>query len=70
MDITKAVAKLRLNYHLNMLDVVNVANQLKILSDDKANLLNKDHLKEIIDCYERLGFKWPKEFIDFKNEGV
>lgn len=68
MDVTKVVAKLRLGYHLNMLDVCNVANQLHLLSDEKANMKNKNHLKECLDCYERLGYNLPKELRDFKNE--
>ena len=68
MDVTKVVANLRLKYHLNMIDLCNVANQLKLLSDDKANRANKDHFKECLNCYERLGYKLPKEFIEFKNE--
>lgn len=67
MDITKVVAKLRLVYHLNMLDVCNVANQLHLLSDDSADLKNKNHFKKCLDCYERLGYNLPKEFMDFKN---
>lgn len=68
MNIVKTVAKLRLGYHLNMIDICNVANQLHLLSDEKADLKNKNHLKECFDCYERLGVKLPKEIIDFKNE--
>lgn len=68
MDITKTVAKLRLGYHLNMIDFCNVANQLHLLSDEKADLKNKNHLKVCLDCYERLGCNLPKEFKDFKNE--
>ena len=68
MDITKAVAKLRLGYHLNMIDLCNVANQLHLLSDEKADLANKNHFKECLDCYDRLGYKLPKVFKDFKNE--
>lgn len=67
MDITKVVAKLRLTYHLNMLDACNVANQLGLMSNEKADMANKNHLKQCIDCYERLGTKFPKAFIDFKN---
>lgn len=67
MDITKTVAKLRLTYHLNMLDVCNVANQLGLMSDDRANIANKNHVKQCFDCYERLGVKLPKAFIKFKN---
>lgn len=68
MDVTKLVAKMRLTYHLNMLDVVNVANQLHLLGDEKADQKNKGHLKGCIACYERLGYKLPSEFIEFKNE--
>ena len=58
MDITKTVAKMRLHYHLNMLDVCNVANQLGILKDDKAVLLMKNHTMQSLDCYERLGYNF------------
>ena len=68
MDIIKAVAKLRLVYHLNMLDFCNVANQLHLLSDEKADLKNKHHFKECLDCYDRLGYELPKIFIDFMND--
>lgn len=68
MDITKAVAKIRLGYHLNMIDVCNVANQLHLMSDEKADLANKNHLKNCFDCYHRLGVKLPKEVIDFMRE--
>ena len=68
MDVTNVVARLRLGYHLNMIDFYNVANQLNLLSDEKADLKNKNHLKKCLDCYERLGYNLPKEFRDFKNE--
>ena len=68
MNITKVVAKLRLNYHLNMIDVCNVAYQLKLMSGEKADQANEEHLKQCIDCYIRLGYKLPKEFMEFKNE--
>lgn len=68
MDITKVVAKLRLSYHLNMIDFCNVANQLHLLSDEKAELENKIHLKECVDCYGRLGYNLPKCFRDFAKE--
>lgn len=69
MDIVKTVAKVRLAYHYNMVDAVNVANQLKLMSNEKADRANAKHLKEIIDCWMRLGYDLPKEFVDFKNEG-
>lgn len=68
MNIVNAVAKIRLTYHLNMLDIVNVANQLGLLSDEKADLKNKNHFKKCLDCYNRLGLKLPKAFIEFMNE--
>lgn len=68
MDVTKVVAKLRLVYHLNMIDFCNVANQLHLLSDEKADLTNKNHCKLCFDCYNRLGYKLPKEIMDFVNE--
>ena len=68
MDITKAVARMRLKYHLNMVDVVNVAYQLHLISGEKADRANENHLKHIIDCWERLGIPIPKELIAFKEE--
>ena len=54
MNIVKTVAKMRLNYHLNMLDVCNVLNQLHILSNRKANKKMKNHLFECLDAMEHL----------------
>lgn len=68
MDITKVVAKARLEYHLNMIDICNVANQLHLLSNDKADRANENHLKKVLDCYERLGVQLPRFMVDFKNE--
>lgn len=68
MSIPNMVAKIRLNYHLNMIDLVNAGNQLHFISDEKADDANKKHLKGCIDCYERLGFKMPKTFVDFAKE--
>lgn len=42
MDIVKKVAKMRLIFHASMLDVYNVANQLGILKDDKAEEIMKN----------------------------
>ena len=64
MDITKTVAKLRLKYHLNMIDLVNIANQLKLMSDNKANNSNKHHFYECLDCYQRLGYPIQQFFED------
>lgn len=43
MDLPKLVAKLRLQYHANLLDVNNVLNQLHIISDEKAEESNRQH---------------------------
>ena len=56
MDITKKVAKARYFYHLNMLDVSNVLNQLGILSDEKAEKMSKKHAMATFDCMERMGY--------------
>jgi len=68
MALPEVVARLRLTYHLNMIDVCNAAHQLKMLSGERADRANEKHLKQCLDCYERLGVKLPKEFVDFKNE--
>lgn len=68
MGITKVVAKMRLGYHLNMVNVVNVSNQLGLMSDEKANRANKNHLKQIIDCWDRLGIVKPHLIVDAEEE--
>lgn len=55
MDITKVVAKARFVYHSNMLDVCNVANQLGILKDEKAEEVMKNHTMQCFDCMRRMG---------------
>ena len=65
MSIPTTIAKLRLEYHLNALDVYNSLNQLNLISDEKAEEANKMHFKKCIDCYSRLGVILPKEFLDF-----
>lgn len=68
MDITKVVARARLKYHMNMVDAVNVAYQLHLMSGEKADRANENHLKQIIDCWDRLGVPICKELIEFKEE--
>ena len=55
MDIVKKVAKMRLMFHANMLDVCNVLNQLGILNDDKAENVMKHHTMECFDAMEHMG---------------
>lgn len=62
MDLPKFVAKVRFKYHANMIDIVNVGNQLHILSDDKAEKLNKNHTMTIFnDILPRI---YGKETVD------
>lgn len=57
MDITKIVAKGRFIFNTNMVDVVNVLNQLKVIKDDKAEEMNKKYVMEIFtDILPRLGY--------------
>ena len=68
MNVPETVARIRLKYNLSMIDLVNAGNQLHFISDEKADNANKNHLKNCIDCYERLGVKMPKVFVDFAKE--
>lgn len=68
MDISYAVAKARLNIFSNLLSIVNVANQLHLISDNKAEKLNKINLAESFDALERLGYSLPTCCKDFIKE--
>ena len=48
------VAKLRFIYHTNMLDICNVANQLGIITDEKAEEKMKNHCMKTLDCMCRM----------------
>ena len=48
-SLPELVTELRFKYHTNMLDVVNVANQLHILSDEKAERMNRNHCMTIFE---------------------
>lgn len=69
-DITKTVAKLRFIYHTNMLDVCNIANQLGLLSDEKAEYKMKNHTMQSFECLERLGYNISKIFDDTSEKEV
>ena len=55
MSIVKKVAKMRLIFHASMLDVCNVANQLGILKDNKAEEVMKNHTMKCFDAMEHMG---------------
>lgn len=55
MNIVKAVAKTRLYYHANLLDVFNVANQLGLLNDERAEEIMKKHTLKCFDAMEHMG---------------
>lgn len=55
MNIVLKVAKARLMFHANMLDVVNVANQLGIITDEKAEECAKHHTMMCFDAMEHMG---------------
>ena len=55
MGIVKKVAKMRLMFHASMLDVCNVANQLGILKDNKAEEVMKNHTMKCFDAMEHMG---------------
>lgn len=55
MSIVTKVAKMRLNYHATMLDICNVANQLGILKDEKAEEVMKKHTFKCFDAMEHMG---------------
>ena len=55
MSIVKKVAKMRLMFHANMLDVFNAANQLGILKDEKAEEIMKYHTMKCFDAMEHMG---------------
>ena len=68
MDVTKIRTKLRLKFHLNMIKFYNMANQLHLVSDEKSRMKHKYHLKQSLDCYDRLGNKVAKVFKDLIND--
>lgn len=55
-DIAKEVAKLRFSFHANMTSIVNAANQLGIIKDEKADKMNENHFWQCMDALERQGY--------------
>ena len=48
MDLAKAVAKMRLHHHANMIEINNILNQLGLRKDDKAEEIAKRHTMLIV----------------------
>lgn len=55
MNLPKTVAKIRLRYHLEMVDVNNVLYQLHLRGEEKAEKIGAKHTMASLDCFERLG---------------
>ena len=66
MSIVTKVAKIRLLFHANMLDVYNVANQIGILKDDRAEEIMKKHTMKCFDAMEHMGLN-VKGYIEAKK---
>ena len=49
MDLAKTVAMIRFKVNANLIEAVNVGNQLKLISDDRAEALNKRRCMEIFE---------------------
>lgn len=64
-SLPEFIAALRFKWHANMIDIVNVANQLHLLSDDKAEELNKRHAMTIFtDIIPRIEKENLQELVD------
>ena len=67
-DLSMIVAKIRNWYNINTIDVVNALNQMHILSDERAEELNRKKMMTLIeDIWPRI---FGKDKIDslFENE--
>ena len=72
MGAAEALARVRLHYHANLLEVNNVLNQLGIRNDDKAEEVAKHHVMTIInDCLPRIyGQKAVDDMMDARKEAI
>ena len=69
MGLPDIVAKLRFEYHGDMLDLNNVLNQLHLRSDEKAEKIAKKHVMIIFnDIFSRLGIDTSKLMKGEKEE--
>ena len=64
-SLPERIAIMRFKWHANMIDVVNVANQLHLLSDNKAEQLNKNHVMVMVtDIIPRISKEYLQEMSD------
>ena len=57
MSMATRIAKMRLHFHASACDWNNVLNQLHVISDEKAEIRNKNHVMTIMsDILPRLGY--------------
>lgn len=55
MSLARKIAKARMVYHTNMVELVNVGNQLGLIKDEKAEKANKHHVMTLItDVWPRI----------------
>lgn len=67
-DIADVITKVRFMYHSNACSVNNALNQMHIISDEKANERNKNHVTVILaDILPRLG-KDTSEFFQTETK--
>ncbi len=70
MSIEKLVAKARLFYHMNMIDINQAKAQLHLISDEKLEESNRNHFMTLVnDVWPRLyGQDAVNKLFGFRNE--
>lgn len=68
MNIVTKVAKIEIKFHATMLDVYNIANQLGILKDEKAEEIMKKHTMKCFDAMEHMGLDPFSKLKDYDKE--
>lgn len=64
-SLPERIAIMRFKWHANMIDIVNVANQLHLLSDDKAERFNRNHVMIMVtDIIPRIDKRYLREMSD------
>ena len=54
MSLARNIAKARMIYHVNMVELVNIGNQLGLIKDEKAEEANKHHVMTLVEDV------WPR----------